>query len=89
MLQPLATPNQGIQPNAAFVQPREEVAEPVQGGVRTFTAQGVSQNDQTNDVNRDDEQGQEQRNAGKREAAPFGNSDAQAAGRGFNLDISV
>lgn len=89
MLQPIAAPTPNAQPNAAFVQPRTDVQDPTNGGVRNLTTTAVSQNEETGEANRDDEQGREQRTEGERDVVPFGRADAQAAGRGVNLDVVV
>lgn len=89
MLQPIATPTQTVQPNSAFVQPRSEAQSPLNGGVANLTTSAVSQDEETGAANQDSEQGREQRTEGERNVIPFGNSDAQAQGRGGNLDIVV
>jgi len=89
MLQPLASPTTAPQPNSAFIQPRADQAQGSTGGVQTFSPEALAQNEETDETNRDDEQRQEQRADGERETAPFARADAQAQGRGTNVDILV
>jgi hypothetical protein len=89
MLQPIAAPTPNTQPNGAFVQSRGDAQTPSNGGVSNLTVSAVSQNDETGETNRDDEQGRERRSEGERDVIPFGRADAQASGRGVNLDIVV